>query len=266
MAMASAAIRLLRQIIPLVACILAVALGGGRASADPIPVGQIRMDGLRNRFAVPGGAYAGEFIVNAGELTFTPAGLGRNGVDSAHFVSFCVETTEFLQLHTWYDAELNTESRNTNRAVQSETAYLYSRFVRGDLAGYRYFDDVSASDEEKAASARALQEVIWYYQDPVGFAARYGEDAFAAGGYFRGAAMHKVLARHWHSNLAAWIQDSGPGMGKVRIINLWDAGNARQDTLVMIPLPAPALLGAAGLGFVALGSARSRRRIKARIE
>lgn len=243
--------------------IAAAALLGAVATvvhADPVPVGQIRMDGLRNHFAVPGGGYAGEFLVNASQLNFTPMGLGRNGADASHFVSFCVETTEYLQLKTWYDADLNTESRNTYRTVQAETAYLYSHFIRGDLDGYKYFDDASASDTEKAASARALQEVIWFYQDPAGFAARYGGDAFSSSGYFKGTALHKVLARSWYSSMAAWIQDSGPELSNVRILNLWESGNARQDTLVMIPLPAPIWLGGSGLFLVGLAGAVARRR------
>ncbi len=229
------------------------------ALANPIPVGQIRMDGLRNHFSVPGGGYAGEFIVNASRLTFTPEGLGRNGVDSNHFISFCVETTELIQLNKWYDAELNTESRNTNREVQQETAFLYYHFVKGDLAGYKYFDDASASGAEKAASVRALQEVIWYFQDPAGFVARYGANAFGTGGYFKGTALHKVLARSWYSNLSTWLDGSGSELAKVRIINIWDGGNARQDTLVMIPLPVPVWMGSLGL-FAVIGGCRCRRR------
>lgn len=50
------------------------------AHADPIPVGEIRMDGLRSRFnVVGGGAVAGEFVVNASRLSFTPQGLGKYG-------------------------------------------------------------------------------------------------------------------------------------------------------------------------------------------
>lgn len=244
-----------------IACL--VALQPTPSLADPIPAGEIRMDALRNHFSVPGGGYAGEFVVNASRLTFKPAGLGRNGVDSNHFISFCVETTEFIQLNRWYDAELNTESRNTNRQVQEETAFLYYHFVKGDLEGYKYFDDASASGAEKAASVRALQEVIWYFQDPAGFVARYGANAFGIGGYFKGTAMHKVLARSWYANLATWLDGSGGELGKVRIINIWEGGNARQDTLVMIPLPAPVWMGSLGL-FAVIGGCGFRRRYETR--
>ncbi|GEM_PF-1866300 len=233
------------------------------AHAAPIPAGQVRLDALRNHFAVPGGGYAGELVVNASQLNFTPVGLGATGLDSSHFISFCVETTETLQLKTWYDADLNTESRNTYQPVRAETAYLYSHFIKGDLENYRYFDDALATDTEKAASARALQEVIWYYQDPTGFAARYGADAFDSGGYFKGGAIHKVLARSWYASMAGWIQDSGPELSNVRILNVWEGANARQDMLVMIPLPAPLWLGSAGLTIMGLGgAAASRRRLR----
>lgn len=223
------------------------------ASADPIPAGEIRMDGLRSRFnVVGGGAVAGEFVVNASRLNFTPVGLGAHGAGSDQFISFCVETTEFIQLNKWYDAELNTQSRHTNRQVQQETAYLYSQFIKGELSAYRYFDS-DAGDAAKVASARALQEVIWYFQDPAGFAARYGTNAFEAGGYFMGGAAHKALARAWYAEIPQGIADGGYDLTKVRIINIWENGTgARQDVLTMIPLPAPVLLGAAGLGLVGL--------------
>lgn len=244
-----------------VAAMLLLGAVATRVHAEPVPAGQVRLDALRNHFSVPGGGYAGELIVNASQLSFTPIGLGATGLDSNHFVSFCVETTETLQLKTWYDADLNTESRNTYQTVRAETAYLYSHFVKGDLANYRYFNDPTAGDNEKAASARALQEVIWYYQDPAGFAARYGTNAFDAGGYFKGSAIHKVLARSWYAGLAGWIQDSGPELSNVCILNVWEGGNARQDMLVMIPLPAPVWLGAAGLAVTGLGVLRTRRRV-----
>ncbi len=251
--------RTLKHLVIAIAASISVGAVSFPAQADPIPAGEIRMDGLRNYFSVPGGGYAGEFLVNASRLNFTPVGLGRNGVDGDHFVSFCVETTEDIRLNRWYDADLNTESRNTYQTVQAETAYLYSHFIKGDLAGYKYFDDNTASGSQKAGSVRALQEVIWYFQDPAGFTARYGANAFASGGYFTGSGFHKFLARSWYSSLAGWIQDSGPELNNVRIINIWEGGNARQDTLVMIPLPPPFWMACAGLG-ISGGLARRRRR------
>lgn len=240
------------------ACVL---LGTIAASAhgDPIPAGQIKMDALRSRFSVAGGGVAGEFVVNASQLNFTPVGLGRNGAGSNQFISFCVETTESLQLNTWYGAELNTETRNTNRPLRIETAYLYSQFVKGTLSEYRYFDS-DASDAAKTASARALQEVIWYYQDPDGFAARYGANAFDAGGYFTGSSAYKALARNWYMEIPQGIAMGGNDLSKVRIINVWDAaGGARQDTIAMIPLPAPLWLATTGLSLAGFVVVRRRR-------
>lgn len=234
------------------------------ASADPIPVGEIRMDGLRSRFnVVGGGAVAGEFVVNASRLSFTPQGLGKYGAAPDQFISFCVETTEFIQLNRWYTAELNTQSRATNQPLQSETAFLYTQFTQGTLSDYRYFDS-GAGDAAKVASARALQELIWYYQDPSGFAARYGANAFDTGGYFRGSGWHKELARQWRGEVDAALDgNQWSGIGKVRIINIWDNALGRQDTLTMIPLPAPVWLASVGLGLAGLVVMRNRRRASA---
>jgi len=233
------------------------------AHADPIPAGDIRMDGLRSRFnVVGGGAVAGEFVVNASRLNFTPIGLGSHGAASNQFISFCVETTEWIQLNKWYDAELNTRTENTHRDLQQETAYLYSQFVRGTLTGYTYFDS-GAGDAAKVASARALQETIWYYQDPAGFAARYGSNAFGDGGYFRDSGAHKELARAWYAEVNAALDgNQWTGIGKVRIINIWENSLGRQDTLTMIPLPAPVWLGSVGLIGIVVGGLRRRQASK----
>lgn len=234
------------------------------ASADPIPVGEIRMDGLRSRFnVVGGGAVAGEFVVNASRLSFTPQGLGKYGAAPDQFISFCVETTEFIQLNRWYSAELNTRSRATNQVLTSEIAYLYTKFTEGTLDGYKYFDS-NASDSAKVASARALQEIIWYFQDPTGFAARYGTGAFDSGGYFLGSGAHKALARAWYDDVNAAIDGNlWTGIGKVRITNIWENSLGRQDTLTMIPLPAPVWLASVGLGLAGLVVMRNRRRASA---
>lgn len=243
----------------LVACTLLGSLTTS-ASADPVPVGEIKMDALRTRFNVAGGGVAGEFVVNASRLNFTPVGLARRGANSDQFISFCVETTETIQLNKWYDADLNTETRNTNRPLQAETAYLYSQFIKGTLSEYRYFDS-DASDGGKAASARALQEMIWYYQDPAGFAARYGTDAFDAGGYFMGTSAYKALARNWYAEIPQGIAQGGNDLTNVRIINIWEDGSGRQDTLAMIPLPAALWLGGVGLSIAGVVVVRSPRRL-----
>ncbi len=247
---------LMRLVLPLVfACALAAP-----ALADPIPAGEIRMDGLRSRFnVVGGGAVAGEFVVNASRLNFTPQGLGRYGAAPDQFISFCVETTEYIQLNRWYTAELNTQSRATNQPLRSETAFLYTQFTQGTLSDYKYFDS-GAGDAAKVASARALQEMIWYYQDPSGFAARYGANAFGTGGYFLGSGAHKVLARQWYQEVNDALDgNQWSGIGKVRILNIWDGSLGRQDTLTLIPLPAPIWLGGVGLGLTGFVVSRRRR-------
>lgn len=238
------------------------------ASADPIPVGQVRIDALRSQFTIPGGGNyrAGEFVVNASQLSFSPSGTGKYGAAAHQYVSFCVELTELIQLNKWYKAELNTESRSgngTTRPLQSETAYLYTQFINGTLDGYAHFDS-NASASDKVASARALQELIWYFQDRTNFEARYGANAFDIGGYFLGSGAHKLLARQWYEEVNAAIDgDQWSGIGKVRIINIWENALGRQDTLTMIPLPAPVWLAGVGLGLAGLIVIRNRRRAPA---
>jgi len=166
------------------------------------------------------------------------------------FQSFCVEYHESIGVPT-YDNEIvvsessvaggpGSASRMTMKDLQPETAYLYSEFAKGTLAGYNYTPGAG-----RGASALALQQAIWYFQGQAG----------GATNAFTTAATAAVSSGAWK------------GIGPVRIINLWttvthsgtsvqDVSGLRQDMLYVIPLPASVWSAGMLLGLVVFGRIR----------
>jgi len=181
------------------------------------------------------GYYAG----SGGEFTVTPnADFSILTGQIGPFESFCMEKTEYISLGSTYDARLNTEvlsgGGNNGPAgpgggdpLDPRTAYLYSNFQAGTLAGYDY-----TPGPGRSSSAQALQEVIWYLEDETGKTWGSGslQDTFYT------AAQNA----HWTD------------VGNVRVLNVFGVGHAgnpeygHQDILMAIPAPGALLLGSLG--------------------
>lgn len=158
------------------------------------------------------------------------------------YSSFCLEKNEQVSIGTAYDVVVSTEALfgGTNYGaagplggdpLDPKTAYLYTQFRAGTLAGYDY--DPSAS---RAASAEALQDVIWYIEDEASMTWTAGslQDQFYT------AAVN-----------AGWTD-----IGNVRVLNMYTPGHVgeedhfKQDQLTMVvPAPGAALLVGLGLGL-----------------
>lgn len=201
---------------------------------------------------------AGYYSASGGEFTLQKDGLPKYLGNTAYasvaksaaansFQTFCMERDEFIVTPvditvstTNVDASGNDVGPgshavqggvNTNNGdnLDPKTAYLYTQFAQGVLAGYDY--TVGAG---RVASADALQKAIWYIEGEVptlaaGLATTFYNDAVNAG---------------WND------------IGNVRVLNLYAAGYrnnlgfAKQDMLYLIPAPAAAVLGLLGLGLV----------------
>jgi hypothetical protein len=216
-----------------------------------------------------GGYYSG----NGGEFTLrSDGGLGLLLSNSAYdaktrgedgnpesFQTFCVETAEYVAqpmdivVSTTFVNEATGAitgpgshailgSKPFGDNLDPMTAYLYTKFAQGTLAGYNY--TVGA---QRVASAGALQNAIWFIEGEGGVNNAFvalANDAVTVGG-----------------NTDEWV---GKGIGDVRILNTWvpghigELGFKTQDQLYLVPVPAAVLLGMLGLGVAGLKLRKSK--------
>ncbi|MBI5865041.1 MAG: PEP-CTERM sorting domain-containing protein [Planctomycetes bacterium] len=184
------------------------------------------------------GNVGGEYNVTHQDLGYTPIGLtGSNPVET-----FCLEKNESLAFGYQYYAFLNTEAvqggigGGSPDPLSPQSAYLYSEFITGQLAGYHY--DTSDGGTLRSRAADDLQAVIWFLEDEEAMSWTPGDGS-----------------RREQFHLDA-LANAGSGIGDVRVLNLYiDAQGAQlaQDLLIKIPEPA-------SLGLLLVGALGLRRR------
>ena len=174
---------------------------------------------------LPGTYYGngGEFNVTA-PLNYTGGVAAINGTS---FQTFCLESNETVSIGGTYDYVVNTGAVQGGVGGQTEpgfdplsplTAYMYAGFINGTLVGYDY-------GLGRTASARALQDAIWFSEGEV--------DVIGLGATFYQQAL-----------------DANPtGIGGVRVLNLFQNGTHRQDQIFM-QAPEPSTLVLAGLAML----------------
>ena len=170
------------------------------------------------------------------------------------FDTFCIEFTEHLNttgtVTYSYDvndyATFNGQGGGFRDPLDSRTAFIYTQFRHGEIRNI--LGDQGLSDTDMS---NAIQIAMWAIEDePVDFSFH---SQFANAQLLIAAAENAIANGTWS------------GLGNVRVMNVWVQGQegttqgARQDTLIMLPLPSGAGLasvGLLGLGFVS----RKRRR------
>lgn len=188
------------------------------------------------------GGNGGPFGVTPIGFGTAPIGLGLYGAGPGNFVTFCVETDEFLSEGGEYYIQFSDEARAGGSGgpdpdpLDDKTRYLYAHFIKGTIGAElaAWVGDGGSGGTftyGTFTSGEDLQRAIWYIEQESGGANNY-------------------LAQ-----LAAWAVGGGTGasfsgMSNVRVMNMWanaDFTGNRQDLLVMIPLPTPVWMAGIGL-------------------
>jgi hypothetical protein len=159
------------------------------------------------------------------------------------FQSFCIETNEYINWGSIYNVAFSNGAIaggsggtivNGTDLISKGTAWLYSQFAAGTLAGYNWADPQRS--DSASSSAALLQNAIWYLE---------GEAALQANNIFYAA------AETFFGSATAAKADAADGEYGVKVMNLTDAnGGQHQDQLVMANVPEPSTLILLGICLV----------------
>ena len=134
--------------------------------------------------------------------------------------------------YTLTDPAANGGDASGRDFISEQTAFLYTKFRKGALAGYDY------TGANHAASADALQLAFWMFEEEV---------AMDTTNVFVVMANNAVASGQWQ------------GIGNVRVLNLSNgAGTEAQDQLTLVPEPATSALLALGAGAMVARRRRTR--------
>lgn len=226
----------------------------------------------------------GEFKVNTFSNGIVPIFYGVNWVgaevggasDAGLFRTFCIETTESFNFGTDYLYTLDTQVINQGGAgtdtLSDASAKLFYTFwtnqwdasdENGMSHGltYAYF----GTNAERQADAAALQDALWYLENESGFTyAGLSAKAQAMVDFATDSlTTWSLLGTGWTDTNGTGANDGrgGDHSGGVMVINPFLAdGTLAQSLLVVVPLPAGALMGFALLGALGIAKRiRSRR-------
>jgi hypothetical protein len=168
-----------------------------------------------------------------------------NGDPSTAFISFCVQpdigtwadlgTTQYVagvtDFITWEPASMGGDANGQN-FLTSQTAWLFTQFREGTLAGY----------DQSVTAGDALQFALWQLQNQM--AVPQGK-------------TYSTLANSFIALADQAVTNGFTGIGDVRVLNLVNAdGTDAQDQLTM--LPEPSTIELLALGALALFVARQR--------
>jgi hypothetical protein len=179
--------------------------------------------------------------------------------DGTGFETFCMEYNQEFYPRATYDYTISnvvmggdTGIPGTGDPLSKGTAYLYSQFASGTLAGYNY----STTGSVRAASALDLQLAFWYLEDETSLTQFIADNpAYASGPYNYSTNVFVAAVVSQFGSLAAAKADASYGYDGVYALNLTSNGGATDNqTQLYYRVPdngaTLALLGVSLLGLV----------------
>lgn len=200
----------------------------------------------------------------------------NNNRNIADFQTFCIERSENVGDNTVYNFSIDAGAIRGGLGggnpdiISNQTAWLYTNFRNGTLAGYNTWG-VSITEAMRESSAKALQHVLWYFENELGGANQNQTNFSGLANLFVSNpnnlnAGEITQAQTW-AQAAVNAVANGWTNANVRALNLWidRNGNNRYDDgidtlaqsqLTIIPLPTAGGLACAGLFAMGFGFRR----------
>jgi hypothetical protein len=221
-------------------------LAGGARAAGSGTISLVRNDSTVNGYTADIGG--GEFGVTQFTGMPVPAQGANVAVGGNLFQTYCLEGNEHIPagVGNWTGdtaAHLGGNGGQTSPGsdpLSPETAYLFSRFWNGDLAGFDYLplggaNPSSSYGTNRRSSAYDLQLAIWYLEDELlsPDTGPGGHHGFAlltsrAQGWINDAFVQTAPGGSWHTTWGAG------SIGNVAVLVVTNAdGSVAQDVLVL---------------------------------
>lgn len=168
---------------------------------------------------------------------------GKTSLLEDAFQTFCIEEAEKIHSNTPYNASLNSAAVEGGVVGGSDpvsigTAYLYYQFATGKLIDYNYTGD-------RAASAAALQNAIWYLE---------GENGGVKNNYV------VLVEGLFTKNAVTYAYDNNNGAYPVYALNLYNTAYPLAQDILVVATPIPGALWLLGSGLLGLVAVRRRRK------
>jgi hypothetical protein len=185
----------------------------------------------------------GEFRATGTILSANPTLVGYSALTSGagYFQTFCIEHNEYFTPGNTYNVTISSRAMYGGQPPGGDplsigTAYLYSQFAAGTLAGYNY-----AYGANRITTAGDLQKAIWWLEGEV-----------------NGVKNSFVLAAEAALGLDdTTVQQDANGAYNVVALNLGSPG-AVQDQLFILPVPEAGTVVAGVLLLLPLGASTLR--------